>query len=84
MAGMAGTMGLGLAAFVPVWTLMNAAMMLPSVTATAALYAKAMQRNRCPGSVIRAATWTPGNACPRDPSESGTDRQQPLASNQMP
>ena len=31
MAGMTGTMGLGLAAFVPVWTLMMAAMMLPSV-----------------------------------------------------
>ena len=29
MAGMAGTMGLGLAVFVPVWTLMMAAMMLP-------------------------------------------------------
>jgi predicted metal-binding membrane protein len=46
MAGMTGTMGLGLAAFVPVWTLMMAAMMLPSVTPTATLYAKTMQRNR--------------------------------------
>jgi predicted metal-binding membrane protein len=46
MAGMTGTMGLGLAAFVPVWTLMMAAMMLPSVTATGTLYAKTMQRNR--------------------------------------
>jgi predicted metal-binding membrane protein len=46
MAGMAGTMGLGLAAFVPVWTLMMAAMMLPSVTPTATLYAKTVQRNR--------------------------------------
>jgi predicted metal-binding membrane protein len=46
MAGMAGTMGLGLAAFVPIWTLMMAAMMLPSVTPTASLYAKTMQRNR--------------------------------------
>jgi predicted metal-binding membrane protein len=46
MAGMTGTMGLGLAGFVPVWTLMMAAMMLPSVTPTAALYAKTMQRNR--------------------------------------
>jgi len=43
---MTGTMGLGLAAFVPVWTLMMAAMMLPSVTPTATLYAKTMQRNR--------------------------------------
>jgi hypothetical protein len=31
MAGMTGTMGLSLAAFVPMWTLMMAAMMLPSV-----------------------------------------------------
>jgi predicted metal-binding membrane protein len=46
MAGMTGTMGLGLAAFVAVWTLMMAAMMLPSVTPTATLYAKTMQRNR--------------------------------------
>jgi predicted metal-binding membrane protein len=46
MAGMTGTMGLGLAAFVPVWTLMMAAMMLPSVTPTATLYAKTMQGNR--------------------------------------
>jgi len=31
MSGMTGTMGLGLAAFVAIWTLMMAAMMLPSV-----------------------------------------------------
>ena len=36
---MTGTMGLGLVVFVPVWTLMMAAMMLPSVTPTATLYA---------------------------------------------
>jgi predicted metal-binding membrane protein len=46
MAGMTGTMGLGLAVFVPVWTLMMAAMMLPSVTPTASLYARTMQSNR--------------------------------------
>lgn len=46
MAGMTGTMGLGLAVFVPVWTLMMAAMMLPSVTPTASLYAKTVQGNR--------------------------------------
>jgi predicted metal-binding membrane protein len=46
MAGMTGTMGLGLVAFVPVWTLMMAAMMLPTVTPMASLYAKTMQRNR--------------------------------------
>jgi predicted metal-binding membrane protein len=43
---MTGTMGLGLAAFVPVWTLMMAAMMLPSVTPTATLYAKTLRRDR--------------------------------------
>jgi predicted metal-binding membrane protein len=46
MAGMTGTMGLGLALFVPVWTLMMAAMMLPSVTPTASLYAKTFRDNR--------------------------------------
>ena len=46
MAGMTGTMGLGLAAFVPIWTLMMAAMMLPSVTPVATLYARTVQGNR--------------------------------------
>jgi predicted metal-binding membrane protein len=41
MAGMTGTMGLGLVLFVPTWTLMMAAMMLPSVTPLATLYARA-------------------------------------------
>ncbi|HEV2931924.1 MAG TPA: DUF2182 domain-containing protein [Streptosporangiaceae bacterium] len=46
MTGMAGTMGLGLAVFVPVWTLMMAAMMLPSVTPTASLYARTVRSNK--------------------------------------
>src|SRR5215467_2387873 len=46
MAGMTGTMGLGLAAFVAVWTLMMAAMMLPSVAPTAAQNARTVQSNR--------------------------------------
>src|SRR5215468_5679956 len=46
MAGMTGTMGLGLAAFVAIWTLMMAAMMLPSVAPTASLYAKTFRDNR--------------------------------------
>jgi len=46
MTGMSGTMGLELAVFVPVWTLMMAAMMLPSVTPVATLYAKTVQTNR--------------------------------------
>jgi predicted metal-binding membrane protein len=45
-AGMTGTMGLGLAAFLPLWTLMMAAMMFPSVAPTAALYAKTFQASR--------------------------------------
>ena len=46
MAGMTGTMGLGLAAFVAIWTLMMAAMMLPSVTPTASLYVRTFRDNR--------------------------------------
>ena len=46
MTGMTGTMGLSPAVFVPVWTLMMAAMMLPSVAPTASLYAKTVQGNR--------------------------------------
>src|SRR5690349_2830119 len=46
MAGMTGTMGLGLVVFVPAWTLMMAAMMLPSVTPVATLYARTFQGNR--------------------------------------
>jgi predicted metal-binding membrane protein len=46
MAGMTGTMGLGLALFVPIWTLMMAAMMLPSVAPTASLYTKTFRDNR--------------------------------------
>lgn len=56
MAGMAGTMGLGLLAFVLVWTLMMAAMMLPSVAPTAALYARTIQSNRA----VRIAGMTAG------------------------
>ena len=46
MTGMTGTMGLGLVAFVPIWTLMMAAMMFPSVAPTAALYAKTFTDSR--------------------------------------
>jgi predicted metal-binding membrane protein len=46
MAGMTGTMGLGLGAFVLLWTLMMAAMMFPSVAPIAALYAKTVQMFR--------------------------------------
>jgi predicted metal-binding membrane protein len=46
MSGMTGTMGLGLAAFVGVWTLMMAAMMLPSVAPTASMYARTVRSHR--------------------------------------
>jgi predicted metal-binding membrane protein len=46
MTGMTGTMGLDLAVFVLVWTLMMAAMMLPSVSPVASLYAKTVPANR--------------------------------------
>ena len=46
ISGMPGTMGLSLLTFVPTWTLMMSAMMLPSVTPTASLYAKTVQDNR--------------------------------------
>jgi predicted metal-binding membrane protein len=57
MAGMTGTMGLGLATFVPVWTLMMAAMMLPSVTPTASLYAKTFRDNRAARTAGLAAGY---------------------------
>jgi hypothetical protein len=41
MAGMTGTMGLSLAAFVGMWALMMAAMMLPSVAPVASMCAPA-------------------------------------------
>ena len=43
---MTGTMGLGLVLFIPMWALMMAAMMLPSVSPTASLYAKTVQDRR--------------------------------------
>ena len=46
MAGMPGTGGLGLAAFLPVWTLMMAAMMLPSVSPLASMYARSVRERR--------------------------------------
>jgi predicted metal-binding membrane protein len=48
MAGMTGAMGLTLPGFVAVWTLMMAAMMLPSVTPLASLYARTMRTHRGP------------------------------------
>jgi predicted metal-binding membrane protein len=59
MAGMTGTMGLGLALFVPMWTLMMAAMMLPSVTPLATLYARTNPRAAQIGGLVLGylAVW---------------------------
>jgi predicted metal-binding membrane protein len=46
MGSMPGTMGLGLGTFVAVWSLMMAAMMLPSVTPFASLYSRTFTDNR--------------------------------------
>jgi predicted metal-binding membrane protein len=46
MASMSGTMGLAAWEFVPAWTLMMAAMMLPAVGVTGSVYARTMATNR--------------------------------------
>jgi predicted metal-binding membrane protein len=46
MGVMPGTMGLAIAAFLGVWTLMMAAMMLPSIAPLASLYARTMRDHR--------------------------------------
>jgi len=56
MAGMTGTMGLGLAAFVGMWTLMMAAMMLPSVAPVAFMYQRSVRSHRS----LRLAGFTGG------------------------
>ncbi|MFE0380352.1 DUF2182 domain-containing protein [Streptomyces inhibens] len=49
---MPGTMGLGLPAFLAVWTLMTAAMMLPATAPVAALYARTITVHRAPHMVV--------------------------------
>jgi predicted metal-binding membrane protein len=46
MGGMSGTAGLDLAGFVPLWTAMMTAMMLPSVTPLASMYAMSVRAHR--------------------------------------
>ena len=57
MSAMGGTMGLGLLAFIPVWTLMMAAMMLPSVAPVAILYERSITDNRIPRLAVFAASY---------------------------
>jgi predicted metal-binding membrane protein len=56
MQGMTGTMGLGLAAFVGMWALMMAAMMLPSVAPVASMYQRSVRSYRA----LRLAGFTSG------------------------
>ncbi|MFJ8105868.1 DUF2182 domain-containing protein [Streptomyces sp. NPDC096132] len=49
---MPGTMGLGLPAFLGMWTLMTAAMMLPATASVAALYARTITVHRAPRMVV--------------------------------
>lgn len=49
---MPGTMGLGLPAFLAVWTLMTAAMMLPATAPVAALYARTVAGYRAPRMAV--------------------------------
>jgi len=56
MRGMTGTMGLGLAAFVGMWALMMAAMMLPSVAPVASMYQRSVRSCRA----LRLAGFTSG------------------------
>ncbi|WP_306192861.1 MULTISPECIES: DUF2182 domain-containing protein [unclassified Streptomyces] len=52
MQAMPGTMGLGLPAFLAVWTLMMAAMMLPATASVAALYARTIIAHRTPRMAV--------------------------------
>jgi len=56
MSAMGGTRGLGLVTFVGVWTLMMAAMMLPSVAPVAVLYERSVTDNR----ILRLAMFAAG------------------------
>src|SRR5215470_11418401 len=56
MRGMTGTMGLTLPAFVGMWTLMMAAMMLPSVTPVASMYQLSVRSHRA----LRLTGFTAG------------------------
>ncbi|MEV5957915.1 DUF2182 domain-containing protein [Streptomyces sp. NPDC051987] len=56
-AAMPGTMGLGLPAFLAVWTLMTAAMMLPATAPVAALYARTITAHRAPRMAVFTAAY---------------------------
>jgi len=57
MGAMAGTMGLGVVGFVGVWTLMMAAMMLPSISPLTGLYLGTLGDHRARRSLLLAAGY---------------------------
>jgi predicted metal-binding membrane protein len=57
MGSMPGTMGLGLAAFVGVWALMMAAMMLPAVAPVAAAYSRSFKEGRRERLIVFASAY---------------------------
>ncbi|WP_435271198.1 DUF2182 domain-containing protein [Streptomyces sp. 1222.5] len=57
MPAVPGTMGLGLAAFLAVWTLMMTAMMLPATAPVAALYARTITVHRASRMVVFTAAY---------------------------
>ncbi|MFF4314928.1 DUF2182 domain-containing protein [Streptomyces sp. NPDC001507] len=57
MPAMPGTTGLGLAAFLAVWTLMTAAMMLPGTAPVAALYTRTITAHRMPRLIVFTAAY---------------------------
>ena len=57
MGDMPGAMGLGLPAFVLMWALMMTAMMLPSATPFAVMYARTIQTRRLPRLILFTAGY---------------------------
>ncbi len=57
MQAMPGTMGLDLPAFLAVWTLMTAAMMLPATAPVAALYARTITAHRASRMAVFTAAY---------------------------
>src|SRR6266498_3157237 len=66
MHGMTGAMGLGLAAFVGMWALMMAAMMLPSVAPVASMYQRSVRSYRA----LRLAGFATGGVYQLTPLKS--------------
>jgi predicted metal-binding membrane protein len=57
MGNGAGTMGLGMGEFLPMWAVMMAAMMLPAVAPVASLYARTIKTDRGPRLAVFVAGY---------------------------